>query len=105
MTRPCEGALCQVARVGAKTGPGCAIKWTPQNMKASSAGARPEHSFAPVIGSTGCVGHLIWTARGVRAFDVDDKEVGTYSSMDAAAAVLQERAMQLLPGRLPQAAT
>ena len=55
-------------------------------MKASSAGARPEHSFAPVIGSIGCVGHLIWTARGVRAFDADDKEVGTFASMDSAAA-------------------
>ena len=52
-------------------------------MKASSTGARPEHSFAPVIGINGCVGHLIWTARGVRAFDADDKEVGTYATMDA----------------------
>jgi hypothetical protein len=59
-------------------------------MKTSSAGNRPEHSFAPVIGSTGCVGHLIWTARGARAFDAADKEIGTYASMDAAAAVLLE---------------
>jgi hypothetical protein len=62
-------------------------------MKPSSAGSRPEHSFAPVIGSTGCVGHLIWTARGVRAFDAADKEVGTYATMDEAAATLLERAV------------
>jgi hypothetical protein len=59
-----------------------------QKMKTPSTGARPEHSFAPVIGINGCVGHLIWTARGVRAFDADDKEVGTYPTMDAAAAAL-----------------
>ena len=62
-------------------------------MAMSSAGTRPEHSFAPVIGSTGCVGHLIWTARGVRAFDRDDREVGTYPTMDAAAAALLELAV------------
>jgi hypothetical protein len=62
-------------------------------MRTSSTGSRPEHSFAPVIGSTGCVGHLIWTARGVRAFDADDKEIGTYASMDQAAAILLERAV------------
>ena len=60
-------------------------------MKASSAGSRPEHSFAPVIGSTGCVGHLIWTARGVRALDAADKEIGVFATMDEAAAVLLER--------------
>ena len=63
-----------------------------QNMKTSS-GPRPEHSFVPVIGSTGCVGHLIWTARGVRAFDAGDKEVGSYPTMDAAAAALLEGAL------------
>jgi hypothetical protein len=52
-------------------------------------GARPEHAFAPVIGSTGCVGHLIWTARGVRAFDAGDREVGTFATMDEAAALLE----------------
>ena len=57
-------------------------------MKSSS---RPEHSFAPVIGSTGCVGHLIWTARGVRAFDAADKQIGTYATMHEAAATLLER--------------
>jgi hypothetical protein len=59
-----------------------------QKMKTLSAGSRPEHSFAPVIRSTGCVGHLIWTARGVRALDAIDKEVGTYATMDEAAAAL-----------------
>ncbi len=59
-------------------------------MKTPSAGSRPEHSFAPVVSSTGCVGHLIWTARGVRAFDAQDAEIGTYASMDEAAAVLLE---------------
>jgi hypothetical protein len=60
-------------------------------MKTSSAGSRPEHAFAPVIGSTGCVGHLIWTPRGVRAFDAADKEIGTYPNMDEAAGALLER--------------
>ena len=53
---------------------------------------KPEHTFAPVIGSTGCVGHLLWTARGVRAFDADDRGIGTYATMDEAAAALLERA-------------
>jgi hypothetical protein len=57
-------------------------------MKTSSTGSRPEHSVAPVIGINGCVGHLIRTARGVRAFDADDKEIGTYPTMDEAAAAL-----------------
>ena len=55
-------------------------------MKPSSAGSRPERSFAPVIGIDGCVGHLIRTARGVRALDANDKEIGTYATMDEAAA-------------------
>ena len=59
-------------------------------MKTSSTGSRPGHSFAPVIGSTGCVGHVIWTARGVRAFDADDKEIGGFATMDAGAAALLE---------------
>ncbi len=67
-------------------------------MATSSTGSRPEHSFAPVIGSTGCVGHLIRTARGVRAFDATDKEVGTYATMGEAAAALLELP---LPHALP----
>ena len=59
----------------------------PLKNEAIDRDTRPEHSFAPVIGATGCVGHLIWTARGVRAFDADDREVGT-STMDEAAIVL-----------------
>ena len=51
---------------------------------------QPEHCFVAVISSTGCCGHVLWTVRGVRALDATDQEVGTYATMDEAAATLLE---------------
>ncbi len=44
----------------------------------------------PVHGVTGCVGHLLRSAKGFRAFDSQDKEVGTFDSAEAGAAALLE---------------
>jgi hypothetical protein len=63
----------------------------PGKMGTSSAGLRPELFFAPVVGISGCVGHLLRSARGFRAFDRDDREIGTYPTPDAAIAALLER--------------
>jgi hypothetical protein len=66
---------------------------TSQNMRTSSAGFGPERHFAPVISEHGCAGHVLRTARGFRAFDADDKEVGTYATADIAVATLLELAV------------
>ncbi len=44
----------------------------------------------PIHGVTGCVGHILRTAKGFRAFDSQDKEVGTFDSAEAGAAALLE---------------
>jgi hypothetical protein len=49
-------------------------------------------TLMPVFSTTGCVGHLLHTAKGFRACDANDKEIGTYLTADLAAAVLLERA-------------
>jgi hypothetical protein len=59
----------------------------PLKNEAIKHGLSARVSFAPVIGSTGV---WVWTARGVRAFDAD-KEIGTFATMDEAAAVLLEQ--------------
>ncbi len=45
----------------------------------------------PVHGVTGCVGHLLRSAKGFRAFDAEDKEIGTFESAALAAAAFLER--------------
>ncbi len=54
----------------------------------TDAPARP----LPVHGVTGCVGHLLYSARGFRAFDAHDKEIGLYPTPDAGVAALLELA-------------
>jgi hypothetical protein len=49
-------------------------------------------TLIPVHGTAGCVGHLLRTAKGFRACDANDKEVGCFESANAAAAALLERA-------------
>lgn len=53
----------------------------------------PEARLIPVFGTHGCVGHLLRSARGFRACDANDKEIGTYPNAELAAAALLERAM------------
>jgi hypothetical protein len=46
----------------------------------------------PVHNTTGCVGHLLRSARGFRAFDSDDREIGSYPNADLAVAALLDLA-------------
>jgi hypothetical protein len=49
-------------------------------------------SVKPVLdGKNVCLGHLLKTARGWRAFDRQDAELGTFESEDAAAAALTKQ--------------
>jgi hypothetical protein len=48
--------------------------------------------FAPVIIGDACRGHLLASARGWRAFDREDREVGTYPSPEAAISALLKAA-------------
>jgi hypothetical protein len=45
-------------------------------------------ALVPVHGTHGCAGHLLRSARGFRAIDVQDREVGTYASSEAGIAAL-----------------
>ena len=46
----------------------------------------------PVHGAQGCAGHPIRSARGFRAFDPDDREIGVYPTPDLGAVALLELA-------------
>ncbi len=46
----------------------------------------------PVHGAQGCAGHLLRSAKGFRAFDAHDKEIGVYPTPDAGVAALLELA-------------
>ena len=46
--------------------------------------------FAPVIINGDCRGHILRSAKGFRAFDRNDHELGTFESPDAAIAALLE---------------
>jgi hypothetical protein len=50
-------------------------------------------AFAPVIIGDACRGHLLASARGWRAFDREDREIGTYPTPEAAVAALLELAV------------
>ncbi len=49
--------------------------------------------LVPVFGEHGCAGFLLCTAKGFRAFDAYDKEIGLYPTPDAGVAALLELAM------------
>ena len=42
-----------------------------------------------VHGTTGCVGHLLRSARGFRAFDASDKEIGVFETAGLGLVALQ----------------
>jgi hypothetical protein len=45
--------------------------------------------IAPVIADTGCLGHVLFSCRGYRAFDRHGHEFGTFATAgDAACAIL-----------------
>jgi hypothetical protein len=47
-------------------------------------------TLVPVMGQEGCLGHLLHTCKGWRACDLEDRELGTFTTEAAAsAAVLQ----------------
>ncbi len=46
-----------------------------------------------IHGVTGCVGHLLRSAKGFRAFDAGDKEIGLYPTPDAGVTALLELAI------------
>jgi hypothetical protein len=63
-------------------------------MRTSNAGFGPERHFAPVVINGDCRGHLLYSARGWRVFDRDDRELrGTYPTPDAAVVALLELAV------------
>ncbi len=47
-------------------------------------------TLVPVHGAHGCAGHLLRSAKGFRAFDSQDKEIGLYPTPDSAVAALLE---------------
>jgi hypothetical protein len=46
----------------------------------------------PVFGVSGCCGHLLRTARGFRACDANDKEIGVFETPALGIAALLEAA-------------
>ncbi len=49
-------------------------------------------TLVPVHGAHGCAVHLLRSAKGFRAFDSQDKEIGLYPTPDAGVAALLELA-------------
>jgi hypothetical protein len=46
----------------------------------------------PIHSAHGFAGHILRTAKGFRAFDSDDREIGSFPNADIAAAALMELA-------------
>jgi hypothetical protein len=49
-------------------------------------------TLMPVFNMTGCVGHLLRTAKGFRACDANDNEIGVFETPALGIAALLERA-------------
>jgi hypothetical protein len=49
-------------------------------------------TLMPVFNTSGCVGHILRTARGFRACDANDKEIGVFETPAAGIAALLEAA-------------
>lgn len=41
-------------------------------------------TLIPVMGTHGCLGHVLATAKGHKAYDADDKPLGTFPDQSAA---------------------
>ncbi len=68
-------------------------------------------TLMPVFNRTGCVGHVLRTAKGFRTCDVNDKEIGIYQSPDLGIAALLiglqtrlERNLQIVASRVAKSA-
>jgi hypothetical protein len=46
----------------------------------------------PVFSTGGCAGHILRTAKGFRACDFNDKQIGVFETADRAAAAVLARA-------------
>ena len=53
----------------------------------------PLLSSPPVLGQAGCVGHLLRSAKGLRGFDRDRKEIGTFENVAVATQALLDLAI------------
>jgi hypothetical protein len=63
------------------------------NQRSRLPGAASEVStLMPIHNTTGCVGHVLRTAKGFRACDANDKQVGIFATPALAVAALLERA-------------
>ena len=49
-------------------------------------------TLAPVFDTTGCCGHLLRSAKGFRAFDHNDRQIGIYATAGDGLVALLERA-------------
>jgi hypothetical protein len=49
-------------------------------------------TLMPVFDMSGCVGHILRTAKGFRACDSNDKEIGVFETPDLGIAALLEAA-------------
>ena len=48
----------------------------------------------PIFNTSGCVGHILRTAKGFRARDANDKKIGVYETAGLGIAALLERATE-----------
>jgi hypothetical protein len=58
----------------------------------TKAAAVTEPRIQPLMAGGRCVGMIMRTARGVRAFDGNDVEIGTYATAELAIGAITERA-------------
>jgi hypothetical protein len=57
--------------------------------KSGDSGQHNMHSLRPVVTSVGCLGHVLRSCKGYRAFDRMDRELGVFTSAgEAACAIL-----------------
>jgi hypothetical protein len=54
-------------------------------------------TLIPVHNASGCLGHLLRTAKGFRAFDRDNKEIGVCETASLGSVALLKRAVRVLP--------
>jgi hypothetical protein len=56
----------------------------------------------PIHSAHGCAGHILRTAKGFRAFDSDDREIGSYPNADLAVAALDRSTQETANDQLPK---
>jgi len=86
---PSPGALWQVAAGCTSTRP---LRLLGDSDLMAKAMKEISTTLIPVFGTAGFAGHLLRTARGFRACDVRDKQIGVYPTADQGATALLELA-------------